>query len=245
MFGVAIIVFSITTVQLAIADGLSPDSPTAKVLLKYPEGRKCLADISSGGKFADVTVVLMNQSEIEKKAGHDGGGVRQNPDSKKYEILVNRDLTIEQRAHAIAHELQHIRDEIAFDNYLESHPSLNAIGPAVIRGLKSTDAAAFIAANRAKTQFVLYGLFCQERRAYQRNIVLHEQGLAFANTTALETPGEFIARQYVSKFGYSMSSSEISDVERKCLKNGDFAEFMDSIAPSSSSKSPGPNTVVQ
>jgi len=224
---------------------ISADSSLARVLLKYEEGAKAFNDLSSSGKFRDVKVLFLEPIEIEKRAGHNGGGVRQNPDTKKYEILINQDLADAQKAHAIAHELQHVRDEIAIDKYFESNPDLNAIGAAVIRGLKGTNRIEFIKSNKEKVLFVIGGLFCQERRAYEKNIRLARQGLPFDSSSALTKTGQFIYKQYVAKFGVEMTNEEIADLERKCLQAVDYVEFMKAIAPKIQPKSNDPAPAVK
>ncbi|MBC7419393.1 MAG: hypothetical protein H7328_01580 [Bdellovibrio sp.] len=208
---------------------LSSDSPAASTLMNYPEGLKIFNDLNS--KFSDVKILLLEQVEIEKRSGHNGGGVRQDPVTKKYEILISKDLPASQRAHAIAHELQHVRDEKEFDQFLETHPAVDAIGSFVIKGLQQKNKSEFIAANKRQVNFVMQGLFCQERRAYQTNINLSKQGLAFDNKTAIERPGQFIYDKYISTFGVEMTGKEIFEVEKKCLESKNYVDFMKAIIP--------------
>ncbi|MDZ4660303.1 MAG: hypothetical protein SGJ18_01655 [Pseudomonadota bacterium] len=225
LFAIPLILGSVTKADLP------PDSPVASILMKFSEGQKVLNDLNSTGKFSDVKIILLEQTEIEKRAGHNGGGVRQDPITKKYEILINKDISVNQKAHAIAHELQHIKDETAFDQFLESNPAINAIGPFVIKGLRDTNRSEFLVKNKDKVNFVMYGLFCQERRAYQSNINLSKQGLSFDTLEVIEKPAQYIFEKYVKKFGVEMTGKEISDLEKKCVNSESFLDFMSSVVP--------------
>jgi hypothetical protein len=211
------------------------NSEAASVLGKYPSGIKVVNSLKPGGAFADIPVKFASTQVIEEKAGHDGGGVDQDPVTQKYSIILSGALTNEQKAHALAHELQHVRDEKDFDAYLKNHADLNAIGPEVIAALRSPDASKYIKQNKAKVDFVIKGLFCQELRAYSVNQQLDKEGLKFSNVDAISDLNNFISDHYLKLMGVTYSTQDLSETARACKSRQHFSDFMASIAPGTKS----------
>lgn len=209
---------------------MDSDSPEVEVMLKYPESQKAFNDLNS--TYFDVQILYLSAEEIKKRAGHDGGGIRQNPKTKNYEILLNEDLSPEGRAHSITHELEHIRHELINDKFLNENPELNAMGSVIVKGFKGPNREKFITENKPLVNFVVNMLFCSERKAYQRNINLVQQGLGYQPEAAIKTPGKYIAKHYVEQtFGITMSDKEIVDAEKRCLTARSHRDFLKSIAP--------------
>jgi len=233
---------------LAGAPGWSDDSfylsDTAKVLGKYQEGNRVVNDLKPTGKYSEVSMKELSSEEVLKRAGHDGGGVQQDPSTGKYTILINKDLSSNDKAQAVAHELQHVRDEIEFDRFLSVNPELNKLGPLVIRGLKiAENKSEFISKNQVKVDFVMKGLFCQEERAYSVNLKLQKEGLSFSNKEISPDLGNYVYRSYIQKFGVSYTEGQIKQFEKDCLSFQSFTDFMQANSPVTSTHSPGGGSV--
>lgn len=206
-------------------------SQVARLLSRYEEGIQVVNDLKPGGRHSDVTILFLPQAEIKARAGHTGGGVRQNPITKKYEILILDSLSDAQKAHAISHELQHVKDELEFDKYLEAHPSINQMGQRAIKALRSEQREVFMRSNREDADFILKGLFCQEARAYKANKILHNKGLTFQNGSLISNSSGYINDNYVKKFGGIYSAEEAKKIESDCLAASSFISYVESTVP--------------
>lgn len=144
-------------------------SDSANVLRKYEEGNRILNDLKPGGKYSSVPILELSSEEIERRNGHNGGGVFQDPITKKYSILLNKTLSPQQKAQVVSHELQHVRDEMEFDKFLDDNPDINKIGAFVIHGLKSSEnKIEFISKKLSQGRFYNEGSFLSGNKGLLR-----------------------------------------------------------------------------
>lgn len=226
-----LVLFGLLMSNKSFAETLAPDSQVSAILSKYSEGIKTINDLNSNGVLSEVKILFMDGEEIKNRSGHDGGGIRQNPVTKKYEILINKDLEVNQIAHAIVHEAQHVRDELDFDQLIEKYPELNQMILEVFEGLSAIDKQEFINKNEKKIIYVLLTLFCHERRAYEINIKMDKKGLKFLNQNVINDPLGYIRDYYLTSYAFKISDETLSKTEKQCLAEAKISNFIKTIAP--------------
>lgn len=229
-----ILILSIVVVGLVInakSFALVPNSEVVLILSQFSEGRKTLDDLSSKGILSEIKVLLIDGEELKRRSGHDGGGIRQDPITKKYEILINKDLELNQMAHAIVHEAQHVKDELDFNQLIEKYPELNQMILEVFDGLNSQVKQDFIDKNEKKINYVLLTFFCHERRAYEMNIMMNKNGLKFINQNVINDPLGYIRDHYLANFAFKISDETLLKNEKQCLSEITFTNFIKTISP--------------
>jgi hypothetical protein len=152
-----------------------------------------------------ITISYANATTIQQANGHSGGGYRANGNG--YEILILDQLSTQDAAQVLAHEIMHISDEIEIDQATASRPYINQTADQIVKVVlqQNGNINQFPA---YEINYVLDTLFCTEVRAYSMNQALVSQGIASNLLNHQDSElGSFIDTNYIQRFGTSFGGN--------------------------------------
>lgn len=165
-------------------------------LSKTSTGRQVLNDVQALDYQGYVLkVYLTSEVDIQNLNGHNGGGFRIN--DRNITIYINNKLNIQEQAHVIAHEVIHIKDDLAVDNFLNQYPYVKSNAEDFVSRYSTTSLSSF---DNRVVNYVLGTLFCTEMRAYTKNQQLANEGLATSYFTKGSSLPAFIDENYIYRF---------------------------------------------
>lgn len=207
------------------SDNLTASSVNAEALLsKTSAGQESLAYLNQlRASGFNVQYQAISEAEMLALNGHNGGGIRR----KENEITIyfNNTLDDREKAHVIAHELVHVADGFAIDEYSQNHFYVEAAAKDFVANYKKYGIEAF---DRKVVAYTLGSLFCSEVKAYTKNQNLSDQGFSVGNFAKGSGLSQFIDRNYIQRFGTSYGASA-DQMKTWCLSRGSMSAIQSSL----------------
>jgi hypothetical protein len=168
-------------------------------------------------------IALLSTEQLQSKNGHTGGGFARK--ETKITIFINKDMPLNDRVHAFAHELVHIKDDFEIENTERNYPYIKSAVANLLTNYKQHGINSF---DNNVVGYVLNTLFCTEVRAYTKNVLLAQQGIS---TQAINTSnvGAYVNQNYIVKdfnVTYGTNSEPMKDW---CLKFNSMAQIQDQL----------------
>lgn len=206
--------------------GLSQQRATTLFAEKLSQAKRLLADLPTGWNFAvglETYGTYINAINIQPQPASflrahnlaDGGGIAKNKNGE-YEIYINPDVSVERMAHTLAHELQHIRDEMVADQILRQHQALKNRINETVKWIRDGQAQKAAAERRLETNYVMQALFCTEYRAHTLNLVLQQEGLGDFFLSSQEHALAHIENGYIRRHGFKISAQDVEHLTETC-----------------------------
>lgn len=202
--------------QMEKADGTTSDAiqTSASIdsinqqLVKTSTGSQTINDMNNLKNSGYVMQIqLVSTSEIQNMNGHTGGGYRILGNS--ITVYLNNTLTTEEQAHALAHEIVHIKDDFVVQQFMNQYSYVKSNAEDFVAKYKTTNLSSF---DQRVVNYVLGTLFCTETRAYTINQQLYNEGLNTVNFAKGSGLPQFIDQNYIYRFGtqYGQNASAMA-----------------------------------
>jgi hypothetical protein len=206
--------------------GLSQHQATTLFAAKLSMAKRLLADLPTGWNFAvglETYGTYVDAINIQPQSGSflmahnhaDGGGIAQN-ENGEYEIFINPEVSAERMAHTLAHELQHIRDEMTADRILRQHPEIYQRIKETTQWIKQGQSLRAITERKIETNYIMQALFCTEYRAHTLNLVLQEEGLGDFFLKNKEQVLSHVEKGYIHRHGFRLSAADTEHLTEAC-----------------------------
>lgn len=182
-----------------------------------------------------IKIIMASPDQILKMNGHPGAAYTLN--DKSIVIYISSEFDLNTKAHAIAHELFHVKDDLEIQNYLKDYPYVNAAAEKFVKDWKAAGKKITknSTADKKVMDYVLGTLFCAEARAYNFNKSLMVQGLktdAFSNVKSFS---RFLDKTYIAPFGTTYGK-QAKPMLQKCLGFADMTAIQSEFIWSEESK---------
>jgi hypothetical protein len=168
-----------------------------------------------------IKTITTSPQQILELNGHPGAAY--SITNKSIVIYISSEFDLNTKAHAIAHELFHIKDDLEVQSFLKDYPEINSAAEKFVHDWKS--AGKKITKNSVVDKkimnYVLGTLFCSEARAYNFNKTILVEGLktnAFSNVKSLS---QFLDQTYIAPFGTTYGN-QAKPMLQKCLAFADM-----------------------
>lgn len=206
----------------------APDEVSAKnfmsnEFLNTSLGKEFTSDLNSLEiqKYS-IQINFVSDSEIRALNGHGGGGY--SIENNLINIYVLEEMSDDDNAHVLVHELVHIQDDLEIQKFLVAHPVVNLAAENFVENYKTQSFSSF---EKKTTSYVLSTLFCSEARAYTKNKVLANEGVLTNKFTPSDLP-TFIDENYIKPFG-TRYGSKANAMFAWCLSKPSMKDIQDSL----------------
>ncbi len=123
----------------------------------------------------------------------------------EYKVFLATELDETTLVHVLAHELSHVIDDHEVDQALASHPDIDQMAKSTIQHLAAGEIQTL---NPANVTYVLDTLFCSEARAYTKNQLLLQEGLANEKMNLVTSQmAVHIDATYIQRYNTSFGSN--------------------------------------
>lgn len=191
-------------------------SQAKRLLATLPAGWNFAMGLESYGTYIDAVRVRPQVGSIfNRYATADGGGIGRLSDGT-YEIYINPAVSVERMAHTLAHELQHIRDEMTADRILEQSPDLKDSIDETVAWIRMGDGHRAMSERPVETNYIMKALFCTEYRAHTLNLLLQREGLGDFFLKNDQELLEHINYGYIHRYGFRLAEEQQAHLAAKC-----------------------------
>lgn len=143
-----------------------------------------------------IQIQLLSTTEIQKYNGHSGGGY--SISGNNITVYLNNTLSSEEQAHALAHEIVHVKDDLVIQSTMAQYSYVKSNAEDFVSRYKTIGTNSF---DQRVANYVLGTLFCTEMRAYTKNQQLYNQGLNTNNFAKGSGLAQYIDQNYIYRFG--------------------------------------------
>ncbi|MBC7743187.1 MAG: ImmA/IrrE family metallo-endopeptidase [Bdellovibrionaceae bacterium] len=161
------------------APALSDDSIISNAfaeLRKYPTGIALLNQIDQlRNKGVNIETRLQRAADLKALAGNTISDSTVQSNSGQYYIMINEELSSAAKAHALAHELTHVLDDVEIDEVFKYRSDVETIVAYTFQRMQAGETNNL---NRAHVSYVISSKFCAEARAFSSNQKLIRDGLS-------------------------------------------------------------------
>lgn len=148
-------------------------------------------------------------------------------DGRTLTIYIDESLNIEERAHALAHEVSRLKDEFEIEDYLKDHPQ---ISQDVKEFWDLYESKGFQGFDWKVVKFALGVAVCKEARAYLLNQNLSAEGLKTEKYIQGTSLGKYLSSTYFSRLETVLKILIEDQMTKVCSKYSSMNEIQSSLA---------------